>query len=381
MELKGFWTADNTVGIRNRVGVISLSVFSNVATQRISNAVEGTIALIHPHGRAEIGVNRERLHHNLIGHALNPNLQSVLLVGYEAKTTERYTQELRARTKKRIESVTVLELGTIDAVRVGTKLALELSSESSEVTREPMDFADLTVGVKCGSSDATSGIASNPAVGVAVDKIVNHGGKAIFSETTEVLGAEHILAKRAINQVVASKIVTAVKNNENLALSLGVDLMGVNPVPDNIEGGISTIEEKSLGAIRKTGTSKIQDVLQLGQLPKSPGLYFLDYPSAAQEVLTALASTGCQAILFSTGLGNPSGTPVCPVIKVTGNERTMKRIPEHIDVDVSEIITLNRTYEEAGDKIFQYLIKVINGKLTKSELLKHNEFSPVPVGL
>ncbi len=381
MELRGYWNKDGMAGIRNHVAVVSLSVFSNTATQAISSAVEGTVPLIHPHGRAEIGINKLRLHSNLIGQILNPNVQAALLVGYEGKTTAKYVDEIRKLTKKEIDFINVLDSGTIDAVAEGTKIALEMSSFASDVTREPMSIADLTVGIKCGSTDATSGIASNPAVGNAVDRIVKSGGTAIFSETTEILGAEHILAKRGIDDAVSRQIMEAARRNEEFALSMGVDLMGINPVPDNIEGGISTIEEKSLGAIRKSGTEKIQGVLNLGDRPLKRGLYFLDYPSAAQEVLTALTSTGCQMVLFSTGAGNPSGTPISPVIKVTGNQRTVKRIPSHIDVDVAEMITGTMSVPEAGEKVFNFLARVANGRRTRAEILKHREFSPIAVGL
>jgi altronate dehydratase large subunit len=380
-DIKGYWNDDGKVGIRNSVAILPLSVFSGVAALNISNAVEGTVPLLHPHGRAEIGLNRERFHRNLVNQVLNPNVQSALLVGYEHKTTEKYLAEIRSKTKKRIESVVVLDKGTIESVAAGTKLAMDLSSAASEVTREPMSPADLCIGIKCGSTDGTSGIASNPAVGAAVDRVVSLGGTAIFSETTEIMGAEDVLSKRALNSEVAAKIMNAVKSNEEYALNLGVDLMGVNPVPDNIEGGISTIEEKSLGAILKSGTSVIQDVLPFGGIPNGKGLYFMDSPSAAQEVLTALTSAGSQLILFSTGLGNPSGTPISPVIKVTGNRYTVKRIPEHIDVDVSGMIFEDMQRSEAGDKIYEFMLKVINGKRTKAEILKHREFSPVPVGL
>ena len=379
--LTGYWNADGKAGIRNYVAVIPLSVFSNSAALSIANMIDGTIPLVHPHGRAEIGINKIRLEENLIGQVLNPNVQSALLVGYEGKTTERYLRKIRGLTKKPVDFVNVLEKGTITAVSEGAKLALELSSVASEVKREPISFADLTVGIKCGSTDATSGIASNPAVGKAVDHVVNEGGRAIFSETTEIMGAEHILVKRAKDDAVAKKILQAVRNNEKLAIDNGVDLLGVNPVPDNIEGGISTIEEKSLGAIMKTGSTQIKDVLQLGDRPQEPGLFFLDYPAAAQEVLTALTSSGCQIILFSTGAGNPSGTPVAPVLKVTGNARTVARIGEHIDVDVSGIITDGISYDDAGIRILSKMEKIINGGRTKAELLRHREFSPVAVGL
>jgi altronate dehydratase large subunit len=218
-------------------------------------------------------------------------------------------------------------------------------------------------------------------VGEAVDRIIEAGGTAIFSETTEILGAEHILARRAVNEEVAKKIYQAVEENEKMAMAAGIDLLGVNPVPDNIRGGISTIEEKSLGAILKAGSSPIEDVLGYGEHPPHPGLYFMDSPSAATEVLTGLSAAGAQMILFSTGTGNPVGNPITPVLKITSNPRTAVRMKDHIDVDVSEVLTGSMSMREGGGQILQAAVSVINGQLTKAEIVGHWEFAPIPVGL
>jgi altronate dehydratase large subunit len=218
-------------------------------------------------------------------------------------------------------------------------------------------------------------------VGEAVDRIIEAGGTAIFSETTEILGAEHILARRAVNEEVAKKIYRAVQENERFAMAAGVDLLGVNPVPDNIRGGISTIEEKSLGAILKAGNSRIEDVLGYGERPPHSGLYFMDSPSAATEVMTGLSAAGAQMILFSTGTGNPVGNPISPVLKITSNPRTVARMKEHIDVDISDVLTGSTSLREGGDRILQAIISVANSRLTKAEIVGHMEFAPIPVGL
>jgi altronate dehydratase large subunit len=235
--------------------------------------------------------------------------------------------------------------------------------------------------VKCGGSDATSGVASNAAIGEAVDRVIDLGGTAIFSETTEILGAEHILARRAINEEVAAKIYRAVEANEKMAMDAGIDLLGINPVPDNVRGGITTIEEKSLGAIMKAGTHPIQDVLGYGERPGRPGLYFMDSPSAASEVVTGLSACGAQIVLFSTGTCNPVGNPISPVLKVTSNPRTATRMRQHLDADVSDILTRGMSLREAGDRILDAIISVANGKLTTAEVTGHLEFAPIPVGL
>ena len=360
---------------------MSLNSFCNSATKAISEMVSGCIPVTHPHGRNEVGLNKERLDRALLGTTLNPNIYNILLVGYEPKSTETFLNNFRSRSRKRIESVLVLENGTLPAITEGASKAADLVFEASEATRENIDWSDLILGVKCGGSDATSGITSNPVVGYVVDHAIENGGTAIFSETTEIIGAEHILAKRTASKEVTSKIYESTRKNEEMAILNGVDLVGTNPVPDNIKGGLSTIEEKSLGSILKSGTTKIMDVIDYAKTPPGKGLYFMDSPSAATEVSTALMASGCQLILFSTGNGNPMGNPISPVVKVTGNPRTAKVLKLHIDVDVSDIITGDTSIREAGERTIGSVEKVINGKMTRAEILRHYEYSPVPIGL
>jgi altronate dehydratase large subunit len=380
-EIKAFWNDDNKAGIRNHVIALSLSSFCNEAVEMICNQVRDIVPLTHAFGRNEIGLNKKRLESSLLKTALNPNVHSVLLVGYEPKSTEEYLDNFRRKSKKRIEVVTLSEEGTLGAIRIGASKALELVLDASEIKREPADISDFIFGLKCGGSDTTSGIASNPAVGVATDLIIERGGTAIFSETTEIIGAEHILARRAASNDVKKRIFEVAKFNEMLAISEGIDLVGTNPVPDNIRGGISTIEEKSLGAVLKSGTSVIKGVLDYEEEPKGRGLYFMDSPSAAQAVLTALSAAGCQIVLFTTGTGNPVGNPISPVVKITANPNTAKKLKEHIDIDISDILTGELSISKAGEVIISEAIRVMNGRLTKAEALKHNEFAPLPAGL
>ncbi|MGA2991111.1 MAG: UxaA family hydrolase [Candidatus Korobacteraceae bacterium] len=380
-ELTGYRDADGRVGIRKHVLILSLMSFCNRATELIAQSVRGTLPLVHPHGSMEIGVYRERLDRCLQGVALNPDVHSVLVVGYESKATASFVEGLRKLSRKPIDSVLLPEGGTSKAVWLGTEKAIQLVTAASETHRQRITMQDLVVGVKCGGSDATSGIASNAAVGVAVDRIIESGGTVIFSETTEILGAEHILARRAKNDSVAQKITRAVQENEQMAMAAGIDLMGINPVPDNIRGGISTIEEKSLGAILKTGTSPVEDVLGYAEAPCRPGLYFMDSPSAATEVMTALAAAGAQLILFSTGVGNPAGNLIAPVLKITSNPRSVARVSEHIDVDISDVLGGTMSIPEAGERVLDMIAASVNGRVTKSEVIGHLEFAPVAIGL
>lgn len=381
--LCGYWNEDKLVGIRNHVAILGLSPFCSQAVKLISDEIAGTIPLPQLHGRNELGENLERFNNSMLNLALNPNIHSLLVVGYEPKTTLNFLNEFKRKSKKPVDYVILLENGgMIETVKSGAKKALEMMVNASEIKKEPINLRDLTVGVKCGGSDAISGIVSNPATGKVVDRIIDEGGTVIFSETTEIIGAEHILKKRAANETVARKIVEAAMGNEDLARKAGIDLVGINPVPDNIAGGISTIEEKSLGAIMKSGSRKIVDVIGYAEIPHGKGLYFMDSPSAAHEVLTALSAAGSQLVLFSTGTGNPSGGPgITPVVKITGNPRTASSMYDHIDVNISQVISHEINIEEAADYLYLTMIKIVNGKLTRGEILKNWDFSPVPTGL
>jgi len=382
-QITGYWNADNLPGIRNHVAILGLSPFCSQAVKHISEQVAGTVPLPQLHGRNELGENLHKFNTAMMNLSLNPNINALLVVGYEPKATKTFIEDFKRRSRKPVDSVVILESGgLLEAVKNGSKKSLELVIQASENKREPIHLSDLVVGVKCGGSDATSGIVSNPATGKLADHIIDAGGTVIFSETTEIVGAEHILEKRAANNDVARKIIEAARGNEEIAKRAGIDLIGINPVPDNIAGGISTIEEKSLGAILKSGTRKISDVIGYAEIPKGKGLYFMDSPSAAHEVLTALTAAGSQLVIFSTGTGNPSGGPgVTPIIKVTGNPRTASFMFDHIDVDISQVLLGSMDIDDAYNSIYNTMVKVVNGKVTRGEALKSWDFSPIPTGL
>jgi D-galactarate dehydratase / Altronate hydrolase, C terminus. len=236
------------------------------------------------------------------------------------------------------------------------------------------DISELILSIECGGSDTTSGLASNPAVGYASDKLVDMGGTSIFSETTEFIGAEHILARRAVTAEVGQKILNIVKACEDKAKTMGVDMRGGQPTPGNIEGGITTIEEKSLGCIYKGGTKPIQDVLDYGEAPKGKGLYIMDTPGQDIESITGMTAGGSQIVVFTTGRGTPTGSPICPVIKVTGNPWTYENMKDNIDINAGTIVEGDQSLKEVGEIIFNEIVNVANGKLTKAEALGHREF-------
>jgi altronate dehydratase large subunit len=261
------------------------------------------------------------------------------------------------------------EGGFTKALRKGIDIATQMCVEANAQERRSFALEDLVLGIKCGASDTTSGLVSNTVVGHVVDKVVDGGGTVIFGETTEIIGAEHLLAKRAVNQHVAKRVYEVVERMEAKAKAMGVDMRGSQPTGGNIRGGITSIEEKSLGAIAKSGSKPLQGVLEYSEKPSERGLFFMDSPGMEIVYLTGPAAGGVQALLFSTGLGAPQGFPLYPVIKICGNERTGNHLAEHIDVDVSTILRGEETLDEAGNRLFAELVSVISGKKTKAEAL------------
>lgn len=377
-----YQNADGTLGVRCHVLVLPLSAFCGPAARLVGEMVAGTTVLVHPHGRNEIGFNRERLDGTLQGAVLNPNVHSAVVIGYEGPTTERFVQDLAKVTKKRVEALVLLDEGGTWAVAAkAARKAAALVAEASECQRVQADWKALRVAVKCGGSDGSSVLASNPVVGQCADWLLDRGATVLFSETTEIIGAEHLLAKRARTPEVGARIVQAADDNLEAARRAGVDLIGTNPVPDNIAGGISTIEEKALGGILKTGTHPIDGVLGCGETPSRQGLYFMDSSSGAHEVLSAFAAAGCHLALFTTGTCNPVGNLLMPVIKVCGNREWIGRMADHQDVDVSTVIEEGATFAEGAKLVMDKLVRVVGGALTSSEICRHTEFSVVPTGL
>jgi len=371
MELIGYERDDGSVGVRNYVLLLPSVTCSMEVAMRIANHVEGAKALIHHQGCIQMGLDLEITQRTLAGLGRNPNVGAVLVVsqGCESVSAERLADDI-AKVGKPVEIITIQELGgVVKTVARGVSIARKMAQEISQIKRKSFDVSDLTIGIKCGASDATSGIASNPAVGVASDNIINNGGTVIFGETTELIGAEHIIAKRAVSDAVSKKIYEIVERMENRAKEVGVDMRGTQPTPGNIKGGLTTLEEKSLGTIRKAGTSLIEGVLEYAESPKGKGLYIMDTPGREPEALTGFVAGGAQILLFTTGRGATQGYPIVPVIKITGNSETYKKMTDDIDLDVSSIIEGKETIEEAGNRIYLEILKVASGKKTKAESL------------
>jgi altronate dehydratase large subunit len=368
----GYRRENGTAGVRNWVAVISVMDNCNPVTRAICQQVDGTIPVTTLFVRGQYGRDLEIAYDTLAGMGCNPNIAAVLLVGLEEQTTEEVARRIRPSGKP-VEAIHLQPHGTINCVAEGTRRAAKLVVRASGLRRTPCPMSDLVVGVECGGSDTTSGLTCNPAIGRLSDRLVDDGGTVIISETSEFLGAEHLFAARAKDPAVGKAFTEMVLRLEAEAMSRGMDIRGTNPTPDNMRGGLTTIEEKALGAMAKAGTRPLSGVLSYGQRPSGKGLHFLDAPAAAVENLTAFAAAGCQLIFFGTGIGNPIGNMVSPTVKVSGNVNTLRTMADNIDFDASDILEKGAPVGDVGDRLYALAVEVASGTRTTSEVLDVRE--------
>jgi len=383
VKISGYRRENGTFGIRNHLAIIATSVCSSETATRISNLVPGSIALPHQHGCCHVGDDYRQMLRTLIGLGKNPNVGAVLVVGLGCEGIKPIeVSDAIKETGKAVETLIIQEWhGTLGAIQQGVRIASKMLQDLSMMQRIEADASELILALECGGSDPTSGIAANPAVGFASDRIISCGGRSILSETTELIGAEHLLAKRAVSEEVAQKLFKIVKQTEDRAIGMGEDLRGSQPTPGNIQGGLTTIEEKSLGCIYKAGTADIQDVLDYADpVGNTKGLYVMDTPGQDIDSITGMLAGGAQVVVFTTGRGTPTGSPIAPVIKITGNSTTYLNMIDNIDINAGKIIDEGITIKEVGDEIFEEIIKVSKGKMTKAESLGHREFGIFRVG-
>jgi len=382
MKLSGYVRPDGSVGFRNHVAILTSVGCANDVANKLGRMYPNALLLTHRQGCAQLGDDKEQSARTLAGLGKNPNIGAVLVIGMGCESiTAEYLAEEISKAKKTVEFLDVLnEGGLLAALPKGARFLDKMIQETSQMLRVPCSLDALTLGVKCGLTDTTSGMATNPAVGLVADRVIESGGTVVFGETPEVIGAEHILANRAASPEVKSKLYRVVNECEERVKASGMDIRGANPAPGNIAGGITTIEEKSVGAIKKGGGKKLQGVLRYGEIPREKGLFFMDGPGRTPEALTGLSGAGAQIIIFPTGGGSPAGSLISPVIKVTGNPRTAERLKDHIDIDVSSIIQGESTLEKAGELVFQELLAVASGKATKSERLGYGMVSIWNIG-
>jgi altronate dehydratase large subunit len=371
---QGFRRADGSVGVRNHVLVMSVTGLTGPSARRIGRAVPGVRVVTTPFGSGLMGEDAELQTRALTAFGCHPNVAATLVIGATPPQVERIAQAI-ARTGKPVEALIFDDCGhdAITLTERGTRIAARMMREASRERRTPAPLGELFVGMECGRSDPSSGLVSNPLVGCVADAVVAAGGRAVFGETIEWLGAEHLLARRAVDASVAQAIEAAVLRRERAAVAAGLDLLGNNPGPTNIAAGLSTIEEKSLGAIAKGGRSPIRGVIGIADPPPGPGLYLMDAPSYAPESVGGLVASGAQLVLFTTGVGNSFVSGLAPTIKISANPVAVQRLHEQLDFDASDVFERNASLDDAAARLQARVLEVASGMLTWGEILDEGE--------
>ena len=378
MTFKGYRRENGRVGVRNHVVILPVDDISNAACEAVANNIKGTLAIPHAYGRLQFGADLDLHFRTMIGTGANPNVAAVVVIGIEPGWTERIADGI-AETGKPVAAFSIEQKGDLETIRQASWKAKEFVHWATELEREECPVSDLWVSTKCGESDTTTGLGSCPTVGNMYDKLIPQGIHGVFGETSEITGAEHICKARAETPEVGEawyKMWKAYQDDVIFAHQTD-DLSDSQPTKGNIEGGLTTIEEKALGNLEKIGREcAYKGILEPAERPEGgPGLYFMDSSSAAAECVTLMAAGGYVIHTFPTGQGNVVGNPIVPVIKISANPRTLRTMSEHIDVDVTGILTREMTIDQAGDALIDMIRRTANGRHTAAEALGHREFS------
>ncbi len=376
-KVMGYRRENGRVGVRNHVVILPVDDISNAACEAVANNIKGTIALPHSYGRLQFGEDLDLHFRTMIGTGANPNVAAVVVIGIEPGWTAKIVDGI-AETGKPVAGFSIEQNGDLKTIMDASRQAKDFVHWASERQREPCDLSDLWISTKCGESDTTTGLGSCPTVGNMYDKLIPQGIYGVFGETTEITGAEHICKARAATPEVGERWYEMWKayQDDVIEAHKTSDLSDSQPTKGNIEGGLTTIEEKALGNLEKIGrTCRYIDVLGPAETPQSgPGLYYMDTSSAAAECVTLMAAGGYVVHTFPTGQGNVIGNPIIPVIKVTANPRTVRTMGEHVDVDVSGLLRRDMTIDKAGDALIDMVVRTANGRSTAAEALGHREF-------
>ena len=379
MTFYGYKRPDGRVGVRNHVLILPASVCASDTTRIIASQVTGAVTFNNQLGCSQVPVDQAYTMDVMAGFAANPNIYGTVVVslGCENCQMDLVVKAIEERTNKPIRQVIIQEAGgTLKAIEAAVRYAKEMVAEASLLRREEFPISELIVGTECGGSDPTSGLAANPLSGQMSDLLVEAGATTVLSETTEFIGGEHLLAARAVNQEVHDRIYEIVHRYEKSLQMVGEEVREGNPSPGNKAGGLTTLEEKSLGCIHKGGHAPVSNVYDYAKPLKShEGLVIMDTPGNDPSSVAAMVAGGCQIIVFSSGRGTPTGNPIAPVIKITGNRETYKKMSDNIDVDASPIIYGSKTLEGMGDELLDLVVKTANGQQTKAESLGYVEIS------
>ena len=378
LGFQGYRRPDGRVGVRNHVLVVPTVVCSAVVTERIAAAVPGAVALPHLAGCGQLGPDMQVTHETLAAYCQHPNVGAVLVValGCEQVVAQMLSESARSAGKPAAIVSIQGEGGTPKSIAKGTGIAAELVQDASRAGRETCGIEHLILSLKCGGSDYTSGLSANPALGRVADRLNTIGAATVLGEIAEIMGAEHLLAARATEPEIAGRLLRVIQRVESEAQALGLDIRGTQPSPGNIRGGLTTIEEKSLGATHKAGESgRLADVVPYAARITRQGLTVMDTPGLDVESVTGMVGGGAQVVVFTTGLGTPTGNPIAPVIKITGNARTAQTMADNTDLDVSGILDRGESIDSAAERLLAEILAISSGKLTAAERLGHREFA------
>ncbi len=369
----GYRRANGSVGTRNHVIILPVDDISNRAAEAVAASIPGVLALPHAYGRLQYGDDLELFFRTLIGTGQNANVAAAVVIGIEPNWARRIAEGI-AQAKKPVEYFSIEGQGDLRTTAAAARAAARLLQDATGLQREPVELKDAILSTKCGESDTTTGLGSCPTVGRVYERLFEARSTLLFGETSELTGAEHLVAERMETPDLKKAFLEMYKNYVGAMEASGADLFGSQPTQGNIAGGLSTIEEKALGNIEKIGRLKVQGVLKPACPPAGRGLHFMDTSSAAAEAVTLFAAAGAVLHFFPTGQGNIIGNPIEPVVKLTANPKTAATMSEHIDVDVSGLLTGRLTLEQAADQLWETMIRCASGRLTCAEALGHREF-------
>ena len=370
MQFMGYKRSEGRAGIRNHVLILPTCACGSESSRIVASQVRGAVNIVFNTGCSDVAANTAMSQKILTGFACNPNVYGVVIIGLGCETVPHKVlrEKIEGMTKKPVISFGIQEEGgTLKTIEKATRAARIMAAEAGMQQKVPCDISELLLGIECGGSDATSGIASNPAVGNLSDRLVDLGASTIMSESIEWIGGEHVLARRAATPEIHNQIIKVCEDYEKHLLAAGQDCRAGQPTPGNKDGGLSTIDEKSLGCIFKGGTRPIVEVLEQAERPTKQGAIVMDTAGYDISSVTSMVAAGCNAVIFTTGRGTPTGNAITPVLKVTANEHTYQWMEDNMDVDLSAIIRGEMTIPESGEMLLGEMEKILNGKLTKAE--------------
>lgn len=379
----GYRRPAGRAGVRNHVIILSTVSCANAVAQHIERAVPQAIAITHEHGCSQVDADLQQTFDTLAGVARNPNVFGTLVIslGCEALNAGDLTARI-AESGKPTELLSIQDMGgTLKTVEAGKKIVRRLLRQARKLERQPCPVSDLLVALECGGSDGWSGITANPAVGKASDLLVAEGATVMISETSEFIGAEHLMQRPGAAPEAVGKLNAAITAFESEVRRLGIDPRGAQPTPGNMAGGLTTIEEKSLGAIMKGGSSPLQEFVGYAQSPTKQGLVMMDTPGNDVTSIVGEVAGGAQIVIFTTGRGSPVGNPIAPVLKVATSTDMYNRMTDNMDINAGTIISAAEPLDSVGRRIFDLARRVADGEQTKAETLGHREFAIYRIGI